>query len=408
MADGSCKRLADVQVGDTVTGVEPKGDVYRIVDTPVLAKVATRNRGYRIALVDGKEAICSADHRWLTDHGWKRTSSPDSPLTVNDSIRSLRVSQHSRNVREFDGLANTSVRIASIEDLGAERDMLDITTGTKNFIANGLVTHNCYVPRILRAHLARGGTVSQARQVFDEGAIPRDHFLENLTADAKKYQACNITAQVMLSFTTDPYHPGDTSLTRETLETIKRYGMGICTLTKGGTRALRDLDLFRPERDAFATTLTSLDPEFSAKWERGAALPNDRLDAIRGFHSRRIFTWVSLEPVLDTDATIEIIRRTYKFVDLFKIGRVNYSGLTKKIDWKRFTHDVLKVVNELGVKHYIKADLQPFLPSEYHNPMRVDQFQKPNGPRTIPLVQIDPTEKAETGDGKRHPDCSGT
>ena len=44
-------------------------------------------------------------------------------------------------------------------------------------------------------------------------------------------------------------------------------------VTKGGMRAIADIDLFRPERDAFACTLTTLDDDFSMKWERGAALP---------------------------------------------------------------------------------------------------------------------------------------
>ena len=100
----------------------------------------------------------------------------------------------------------------------------------------------------------------------------------------------------MLSFTTDVYNPSDMTLTRPSLETLADHGLGFCTLTKGGTRALRDLDLFRPDRDAFASTLTSLDDRFSQKWERNAALPGDCLAALRAFHERGIFTWVSLSP----------------------------------------------------------------------------------------------------------------
>ena len=77
----------------------------------------------------------------------------------------------------------------------------------------------------------------------------------------------------MLSFTTDPYPPAHHETTRQALEIIQRHGLGICTLTKGGKRALRDIDLFRPDRDAFASTLTSLDAAFSRKWERAAADP---------------------------------------------------------------------------------------------------------------------------------------
>ena len=164
---------------------------------------------------------------------------------------------------------------------------------------------------------------------------------------------------------------------------LQRYGL--CTLTSG-SRALRDLDLFRPGRDAFASTLTALDDAFSRKWERNAALPADRIDTLRIFHDAGIFTWVSLKPVLDTDATFEIIRRTHTFVGLYKMGRANYIGLTKTIEWKTFTHDVLRVLAEVGARHYIKQDLQPYLPAGYDNPMRVRQFRVSNETESLPIL----------------------
>lgn len=223
----------------------------------------------------------------------------------------------------------------------------------------------CYVPNVLR----------MTREEFDAGAVPRENFLRNLEKDARKYQTLGITEQVMLSFTTDPYAPGDTTLTRQTLEVLQAYGLGICTLTKGGTKALMDMEIFRSGRDAFASTLTSLDENFSLKWERDAAVPAKRIEALRAFHENGIFTWVSLEPVLDTAATLEIIRQTHTFVDLYKIGRVNYIGLTKTTDWKKFTADVIEVLVDTGARHYIKRDLQPFLPEGYSNPLRVPQMK---------------------------------
>jgi DNA repair photolyase len=125
---------------------------------------------------------------------------------------------------------------------------------------------------------------------FDAGAVPRKDFLRNLKKDALKYQALGITEQVMLSFTTDPYHPGNTKPTRRTLKILRNHSLAFCTLTKGGTRALRDIKLFRPERDAFASTLTTLDDRFSRKSERNAPLPGDRIQALRAFHELGIFT----------------------------------------------------------------------------------------------------------------------
>lgn len=222
----------------------------------------------------------------------------------------------------------------------------------------------CYVPKVLR----------MSRPDFDSGASERPNFLSALRKDAVKYRAMNITEQVMLSFTTDPYHPFDNSITRNVLIELQNHGLGVCTLTKGGKRALRDIDLFRPDRDAFASTLTSLDDQFSQKWERGAALPADRIATIKAFHNAGIFTWVSLEPTLNTEASLSIIEHTHEFVDLYKIGRANYLPMTNTTDWESYTHRTLELVNRLGVKHYIKKDLQKYLPEGYYNPKYINQF----------------------------------
>lgn len=223
----------------------------------------------------------------------------------------------------------------------------------------------CYVPKVLRM---------KDRAEFDNSAIERPNFRKMLMRDAVKYDEQKVNAQVMLSFTTDPYHPFDTDATRYTLETIaSTHSLGFCTLTKGGTRALRDIDLFRADKDAFASTLTSLDERFSKKWESGAASPDDRIAAIKAFHEKGIFTWVSLEPTLDVDASLAIIEATHEFVDLFKIGRVNYLPMTKTTDWEDYTHRIIDLCDRLGVNHYIKKDLQPYLPEGYHNPLRVKQ-----------------------------------
>jgi DNA repair photolyase len=222
----------------------------------------------------------------------------------------------------------------------------------------------CYVPRI----------PGQPNRVeFDAGAFPRPDFLERLRKDAAKYRDAGVTEQIMLTFTSDPYHPGDTLLTRQAIEVLVEHGLAFCTLTKGGTRALRDLDLFRPEHDAYAATLTTLDNEFSLKWERNAPVPANRILALKRFHKAGIFTWVSLEPTLDTDASIEIIRQTHSFIDLYKIGRANYLPQTKSLDWKDYTERVIEVLAKVGARAYIKKDLQPYLPTGYDNPLRVPQ-----------------------------------
>ena len=71
MADGRTKPLADVEVGDEVYGTQVSGRYRRYVRTRVLAHWSTLKPAYRITLEDGTQLIASADHRFLTDRGWK-------------------------------------------------------------------------------------------------------------------------------------------------------------------------------------------------------------------------------------------------------------------------------------------------------------------------------------------------
>lgn len=257
-----------------------------------------------------------------------------------------------------------SSKVVSVNQIMQRVGLVDITTSTENFIANGMVSHNCYVP--LATH--------QERAEFNVGAVPREGFMARLEKDAMRYQRAGVTDQVMLSFATDPYHPGVRSLTRPTLDVLLMHGLAFCTLTKGGEVALEDLDMFRPARDAFAATLTTLDDRFSRKWEPKASLPASRIAALRRFRERGVFTWVSLEPTLDVEASLALIRATCGFVDLYKIGKANYlKAITTTTDWRDYTLRVVDLCRDLGAKHYIKKSLQAYLPPNYPNPLRVPQ-----------------------------------
>jgi hypothetical protein len=95
---------------------------------------------------------------------------------------------------------------------------------------------------------------------------------------------------------------------------------------------------------------------------------------LKAFHEKGIFTWVSLEPTLDVESSLGIVEATHGFVDLFKVGKANYLGeYSKGIDWQDYALRMMDLCARLGVKHYIKRDLQPYLPIGYDNPMRVAQ-----------------------------------
>ncbi len=84
-----------------------------------------------------------------------------------------------------------------------------------------------------------------------------------------------------------------------------------------------------------------------------------------------IETWVSLEPVIDTEQSIEIIHKTKDFVYEYGIGKINAKKrksdssemellreIEKKTDWVKFREDAIKVCQRYGKEYYIIKDLK--------------------------------------------------
>ena len=171
--------------------------------------------------------------------------------------------------------------------------------------------------------------------------------------------------QVLLSFLGDPYCTAeiDEELTLWVLSLFHKYQVPTAILTKGGSRCLRDQELY----DAFyrysipfkvGATLTFIDSHDSLRWEPGAALPNDRLQTLKILYARGIRTWASLEPVIDPEQTLKLIDASYKFVDEYRVGKWNYDLAAKNIDWDDFGNDAVHLLRDCGKSFYIKSDLR--------------------------------------------------
>src|ERR671919_3241954 len=74
MANGRTKPIADVRVGDQICGTVRWGTYRHYAKTMVLAHWSTIKQAYRIKLEDGTELVASADHRFLTNRGWKHVT----------------------------------------------------------------------------------------------------------------------------------------------------------------------------------------------------------------------------------------------------------------------------------------------------------------------------------------------
>jgi DNA repair photolyase len=209
----------------------------------------------------------------------------------------------------------------------------------------------CYAPAALKV----------SREHFDKPS-PRQNIIDKLSADTQKLKAQNITDPVLLCFTCDPYQPIDEQyqLTRKAIQLFHAYSLPVMILTKGGQRAERDFNLLNSD-DWFGVTLTNLDNALSSQWEPFAALPAERINSLYKAHEQGIRTWVSLEPVLYPETALEIIRKTRRFVDRFKVGTLNYHPHAKSIDWHRFAVEVKSLLTDLQCDFYLKEDLRKWL-----------------------------------------------
>jgi DNA repair photolyase len=92
MADGRTKPLAYVRPGDAIYGTVRRGTYRHYVITEVLAHWSTIKPAYAVTLEDETRLICSGDHRFLTNRGWKYVTGAEQGrarrphLTLNNEL----------------------------------------------------------------------------------------------------------------------------------------------------------------------------------------------------------------------------------------------------------------------------------------------------------------------------------
>jgi len=159
---------------------------------------------------------------------------------------------------------------------------------------------------------------------------------------------------ITLCFTCDPYPADiDTTPTREVIKAIKESGNHVQILTKGGFRAERDFDLL-DGNDLFGVTISGNDTDMKTH-EPAAAGCVERHLILHKAKKAGLRTWVSCEPVLNPEAIFQLIKNG-KYIDLFKIGKLNYEK--SSINWAAFGAECEQLCQRHNRNYYIKEDLR--------------------------------------------------
>jgi DNA repair photolyase len=204
----------------------------------------------------------------------------------------------------------------------------------------------CYCPQVLKVD----------RETFYGKLALKRTWKGDLEADAAQLRSDD--REILLSFVGDPYQPAEMELgvTRQAIQILMENGLRFTILTKGGTRAVKDFDLLEAYPKArFGTSLVFTEQKDADEWESGAAPVQDRIEAIREAYRRGIPTWVSLEPVIDPDQALEVIKMLDPVVDHWKVGKLNHHKLP--VDWFGFRRDLTALLDSLGASYYRKKSL---------------------------------------------------
>ncbi len=200
--------------------------------------------------------------------------------------------------RSVDGLvveAGPGLRVRSVEPLGLELRLFDITTGTGDFIADGVVSHNCFARH------------SHTYLDLDSGADFDSQVVVKVNAPqvlARQLRAPTWQRRpVAMGTNTDPYQraEGRYRLMPGIIDALVGAGTPFSVLTKG-TLLGRDLPLLaaaaREVDVGLGVSIAMIDRELSASVEPGTPSPQARLELVRRITDAGLRCHVMVAPVL--------------------------------------------------------------------------------------------------------------
>jgi DNA repair photolyase len=199
-----------------------------------------------------------------------------------------------RNIEGQAVKSSANLRVASIEPLGV-KSLFDITTGTGDFIANGVVSHNCYA-RPTHEYLGFSAGLDFESKILVKEAAP-ELLRGQLSSPRWSPQVLSISG------VTDAYQPIERrlELTRRCLEVLAEFRNPVAVVTKNHL-VTRDIDLLsqlsRHDAAVVAISLTTLDDDLRRVMEPRTSQPTRRLAAIEALARAGIPVGVMTAPII--------------------------------------------------------------------------------------------------------------
>jgi DNA repair photolyase len=297
LADGGSRPIEALRVGDAIMGSTGP--------TEVLAHWSTVKPASLLVLEDGTELVASGDHRFLTPEGWE---------CVRSLVRGRHLVRHA---------GAGTVRIASVDALPGERELFDITTGTGDFVADGVVSHNCFA-RPTHTYLDL-----DAGRDFEREIVVKVNAPEVLRRELARPSWRG--EHVALGTNTDPYQwvEGRYKLMRGIWAAL-RDARNPCSILTKSPLVLRDLDLLTEIAEvadvSASFSVPTLDEKAWRATEPHTPSPRARLEAVAKLNAAGIPTGILVAPLMpginDDPAQVDAILRAAEEAGAASVGGI--------------------------------------------------------------------------------------
>jgi DNA repair photolyase len=228
--------------------------------------------------------------------------------------------------RTVQGLALTSdarTRVMSVEPLGLAMRLYDITTGTGDFIANGIVSHNCFA-RPTHRYLDLDAGRDFEREIVVKVNVP-EVLRRELARPSWMFE------HVAMGTNTDPYQwvEGRYRLMRGIWEAL-RDARNPCSILTKSPLVLRDLDLLREVAEvtevSASFSVPTLDQKAWRQTEPHSPHPRARLEAVGELNRAGIPTGILVAPLMpginDDPRQVEAILEAAREAGAVSVGGI--------------------------------------------------------------------------------------
>ncbi len=214
-------------------------------------------------------------------------------------------------------------------------------------------SHGCRFPCYAFLMMQRFGKVAS----YEEWCQPR--LVANALQLAQKElpRLRGKARSVHLSFATDAFmyqQPDVSALTLQLMRLINSYDIPVHVLTKG---AIPEEALQLSHANQFGITLVSVDEDFRARYEPGAAPYPERIAGLRHAHGLGFHCFVNMEPYPTPNVWQQDVLRVLEaidFVDEIRLGQLNYNDVVKQYPgWKAFYRKTGAVARDWCTSHGI-------------------------------------------------------